>query len=116
MTGGQMAPTTMIGQKTATTVTGRDPVFHGHPLKISTLLAQLPGVKYIERVGLFAPAEVVKAKKAIRQAFENQINGVGFSLVEVLSACPTYWGKTPQQSMAWIKDEMTKEYPLGRLK
>ncbi len=116
MTGGQMAPTTLLGQKTATTVAGRDPVFHGHPLKISQLLAQLPGVVYIERTALFSPAEVMKTKKAIRQAFDNQLAGAGFSLVEILSPCPTYWGKSPRQSMDWTRDVMAKEYPLGRLK
>lgn len=116
MTGGQMAPTTLLGQKTATTVAGRDPVSHGYPLKISQLLAQLPGVVYIERTALYSPAEVMKTKKAIKQAFENQIAGAGFSLVEILSPCPTYLGKTPRQAMDWTRDVMAKEYPLGRLK
>ncbi|MBU1998481.1 MAG: thiamine pyrophosphate-dependent enzyme [Candidatus Omnitrophota bacterium] len=116
MTGGQMAPTTMLGQKTATTVKGRDPTLHGYPLKISELLASLPSVKYIERVSLHNPQEVNKAKKAIKQAFQNQIEGVGFSLVEVLSSCPTYWDMPPVKALDWMKEVMTKEFPLGRIK
>jgi len=116
MTGGQMAPTTLVGQKTATTIAGRDIKTHGHPLKISEMLAHLAGVKYIERTSLSSPQEILKTKKAIKQAFQNQIDGVGFSLVEVLSPCPTYWGLSPKQSLEWIRDVMTKEFPLGRIK
>ncbi len=116
MTGGQMAPTTLVGQKTATTVCGRDAKDYGYPLKISELLAQLPATKYIERVGVHAPEQVVRTKKAIKQAFLNQINGLGFSLVEVLSPCPTYWQKSSKESFDWIRDVMTKEFPLGRIK
>ncbi len=116
MTGGQMAPTTLIGQKTATTQRGRDPALHGRPLKISELLALLPAVTYVERVSLHAPAEVVKARRAITQAFQNQLDTKGFSLVEVLSPCPTYWGVSPAQAMEWIREVMLKEYPVGRIK
>jgi 2-oxoglutarate ferredoxin oxidoreductase subunit beta len=116
MTGGQMAPTTLAGQKTATTPLGRDVKNQGYPLKISELLAQLPGVKYVERVSVFNPAEVAKAKKAMLTAFQNQIEGTGFSLVEILAPCPTYWGMSPRAAMEWIKDTMTKEFPLGRIK
>jgi 2-oxoglutarate ferredoxin oxidoreductase subunit beta len=116
MTGGQMAPTTLPGQKTATTPLGRDVKAQGYPLKISELLAQLPGVCYVERVSLHSPAEVIKAKKAMKQAFVNQINNAGFSLVELLSPCPTYWGLSPLKSMDWIRDVMSKEFPLGRIK
>jgi 2-oxoglutarate ferredoxin oxidoreductase subunit beta len=116
MTGGQMAPTTLPGQKTATTPLGRDVLNQGYPLKISELVAQLPGVKYVERVSLINPPEVLKAKKAILTAFQNQIQGIGFSLVEILSPCPTYWGLSPKASMEWIKDTMTKEFPLGKIK
>jgi 2-oxoglutarate ferredoxin oxidoreductase subunit beta len=116
MTGGQMAPTTLKGQKTATTPYGRIEKDHGHPLKISEILAILPSVKYVERVSLDSPQEIIKAKKAVVRAFQNQIEGVGFSLVEMLSACPTYWGKTPRQAVSWIKDVMAKEFPLGRIK
>jgi 2-oxoglutarate/2-oxoacid ferredoxin oxidoreductase subunit beta len=116
MTGGQMAPTTLAGQKTATTPLGRDVSSQGYPLKISELLAQLPAVKYVERVSLISPPEVMKAKKAVLTAFRNQIDKIGFSLVEILSPCPTYWGKSPQASMEWIKETMSKEFPLGRIK
>jgi 2-oxoglutarate ferredoxin oxidoreductase subunit beta len=116
MTGGQMAPTTLLGQKTATSIEGREKKLHGYPLKISEMLALLPGVCYVERVSLQNPQEVLKAKRAIKLAFENQINNLGFSLVEMLSACPTYWGKTPKESLDWIKDVMQKEFPLGRIK
>ncbi len=116
MTGGQMAPTTLLGQKTSTTLDGRDCKKHGYPLKISEMLALLPGVYYIERVSLHSPQEVLKTKRAIRQAFENQINNSGFSLVEILSPCPTYWGLNPKESLDWIRDYMQKEFPLGRIK
>lgn len=116
MTGGQMAPTTLLGQKTATTPKGRSIQSEGFPLKISELLAQLPAVKYVERTAMDSPQGVLKTKKAIKQAFLNQIEGVGFSLVEILSACPTYWGMTSEASLAWIKDNLTKEFPLGRIK
>jgi 2-oxoglutarate ferredoxin oxidoreductase subunit beta len=116
MTGGQMAPTTLLNQKTSTTIKGRDAGLHGYPLKISEMLALLPGVKYIERTSLHSPQEIIKTKKAIKQAFSNQIEGVGFSLVEILSPCPTYWGMAPKASLDWIRDTMSKEFPLGRIK
>jgi 2-oxoglutarate ferredoxin oxidoreductase subunit beta len=116
MTGGQMAPTTLVGQRTATTPLGRNPELEGYPLKISEMLAQLKGVQYIERVSLHSPQEIIKTKRAIKQAFENQINGVGFSLVEVLSGCPTYWGMSARQSLDWIQNVLAKEFPLGRIK
>lgn len=116
MTGGQMAPTTLLGQKTATTPEGRTAELQGYPLKISEILALLPGVKYIERSSLHSPQEIIKAKAAVKQAFLNQINNIGFSLVELLSPCPTYWGMPPKQAMDWIKDVMAKEFPLGRIK
>jgi 2-oxoglutarate ferredoxin oxidoreductase subunit beta len=116
MTGGQLAPTTLLGQKTTTSIEGREKKLHGYPLKISEMLALLPGVCYIERVSLESPAEALKAKRAIKQAFENQINNLGFSLVEILSPCPTYWGLSPKESMHWIRDVMRKEFPLGRIK
>jgi len=116
MTGGQMAPTTLLGQKTATTPKGRESRLHGWPLKISEMLALLSGVKYVERTSLYSPQEVLKTKKAIKQAFKNQIDGIGFSLVEVLSPCPTYWDMPPREALDWIKEEMVKEFPLGRIK
>ncbi|MDD5660784.1 MAG: thiamine pyrophosphate-dependent enzyme [Candidatus Omnitrophica bacterium] len=116
MTGGQMAPTTLLGQKTSTSLEGRVKEKHGYPLKISEMLAILPGVYYIERVSLDSASEVLKAKRAIRQAFNNQINNLGFSLVEVLSPCPTYFGKTPKEALEWVKLVMQKEFPLGKIK
>jgi len=116
MTGGQMAPTTLLGQKTATTPLGRDHQEQGHPLHISKMLALLPGVKYINRTSLHSVLEIIKTKRAIKEAFQNQINRVGFSMVEILSPCPTYWGLSPKESLDWIKDCMVKEFPLGRIK
>ena len=115
MTGGQMAPTTLLGQKTSTTPQGRE-VQQGYPLKVSELLAQLPGVKYVERVSLQSPADILKTKNALRQAFKNQMDNLGFSLVEILSPCPTYWGMSPKKALDWIQDVMVKEFPLGRMK
>ena len=116
MTGGQMAPTTLLGQKTATTPFGREVRLHGYPLKISEMLALLPAVKYIERVSLHSPQEVIKTKQAIKVAFQNQIDNIGFSLVEILSPCPTYWDMPPKKALDWIKEVMMKEFPLGRIK
>ncbi|MDD4879344.1 MAG: thiamine pyrophosphate-dependent enzyme [Candidatus Omnitrophica bacterium] len=116
MTNGQMAPTTMIGQRTSTTPLGRDITRDGYPLKITELLAQLPGSRYVERVSVDTPANVIKAKAAIKKAFRNQIDKKGFSLVEVLSPCPTYWGLSPKDACMRISGEMTKEYPLGVIK
>lgn len=116
MTGGQMAPTSILGQKTSTTPFGRDTRLHGYPLKISEMLATLEGVKYIERVSLASPADIINAKRAIRLAFSNQINNIGFSLVEVLSSCPTYWGVSSEEANIRIKNIISKEFPLGRIK
>ncbi len=115
MTGGQMAPTTLLGQKTSTTPQGRE-VQQGYPLKVSELLAQLPGVKYVERTSLQSPADILKTKNALRQAFKNQMDNLGFSFVEILSPCPTYWSLSPQEALDWIKNVLSKEFPLGRLK
>lgn len=116
MTGGQLAPTTLLGQKTATTLNGRQIIPHGNPLKISEMLALLPGAKSIERVSLSSVREIIKAKDAIKQAFINQMEGVGFSLVEVLSPCPTYWGVSPQEALLWMHEVMEKEFTLGKIK
>ncbi|MFH0935844.1 MAG: thiamine pyrophosphate-dependent enzyme [Candidatus Omnitrophota bacterium] len=116
MTGGQMAPTTLLGQKTATTPLGRKSATEGWPLKISEMLALLPGVKFIERTSLHSAQEVIKTKRAIKEAFQNQIDKIGFSLVEVLSPCPTYLGLSPAESLEWIHKTMIKEFPLGRIK
>lgn len=117
MTGGQMAPTTMLDQVTATTPKGRIAAEQGYPLQVSELLATLPGTIYIERCALSNVANVRKTKKAIKHAFELQLEGAaGLSLVEVLSPCPTYWRMSPAKAMEWIESNMTKVFPLGRLK
>lgn len=116
MTGGQMAPTTLTGQKTKTTPRGRDILNDGYPLKISEMLKVLPGVKYIERTSIHSSAYINKTKKAIKKAFQNQIENQGFSMVEVLSSCPTYWKLSPKEAMEWIEKVMTKFYPLGVIK
>jgi 2-oxoglutarate ferredoxin oxidoreductase subunit beta len=117
MTGGQMAPTTMLNQVTATTPKGRTIAGEGYPLQVSELLAVLPGTIYIERCALSGPAGVRNTKKAFRHAFDLQLQGAeGLSLVEVLSPCPTYWRMSPADAMKWIDEKMTKVFPLGRLK
>ena len=116
MTGGQMAPTTLVGQKTATTPEGRQTQFHGFPLKISEMLATLPAVHSVERVALDSPQGVIKTKQAVKQAFKNQVDNLGFSLVEILSPCPTYWNMSAQESLDWITKVMAKEFPLGKIK
>ncbi|MCK4913228.1 MAG: 2-oxoglutarate oxidoreductase [Planctomycetes bacterium] len=117
MTGGQMAPTTVLGQVTATSPQGRQAIGQGYPLQMSELLAILPGTVYVERCALSGVAQIKKAKKAIKHAFELQIGGAnGLSLVELLSPCPTYWRMTPVEAMQWIEKEMTKVFPLGCLK
>ena len=117
MTGGQMAPTTMLDQVTATTPKGRTAAEQGYPLQVSELLATLPGTIYIERCALNNVAGVRKTKKAIKHAFELQLEGAeGMSLVEVLSPCPTYWRMSPAKAMEWIETNMMKVFPLGRLK
>ena len=116
MTGGQMAPTTLPGQKTTTTPVGRDIRSAGSPVRVSEMLAVLDGPAFIERVSLDSPKNVLAAKKAIRKAFQNQIEGAGFSLVEALSMCPTDWGMTPLQAVSWVRDHMMKYYPLGVFK
>ncbi|QQS48976.1 MAG: 2-oxoacid:acceptor oxidoreductase family protein [Acidobacteriota bacterium] len=116
MTGGQMAPTTLLGQKTITSPFGRSREREGFPLRVSEMLATLEGPTYIERVGLFDNKSRMKARKAIRKALRNQVEGRGFSLVEILSPCPTGWGLTPVESCEWINEEMIKVFPLGVLK
>lgn len=113
MTGGQMAPTSIIGQKTATSPFGRDINIQGSPIHISEMLSTLDGAAYIERVSTHDVANIAKAKKAIRKAFETQKQGLGFSLVEVLSTCPTNWGLDPVESLQWVKNKMVPVYPLG---
>jgi 2-oxoglutarate/2-oxoacid ferredoxin oxidoreductase subunit beta len=116
MTGGQMAPTTMVGQRTTTSPLGRDPSHAGYPIRMSELLATIPGAAFIERVSVHSPAHIRKAKKAIKTAFEVQIEKRGFALVEVLSTCPTNWGMTPVESLDWVKETMVPYYPLGNFR
>jgi 2-oxoglutarate ferredoxin oxidoreductase subunit beta len=113
MTGGQMAPTTLIGQETTTTPYGRKPEINGYPIRVSEMLATLEGTAYIERVAVYDVKHVMQAKKAIKNAFLAQIQKKGFAMVEVLSSCPTNWGMTPIEALNWIKDYMEPYYPLG---
>ena len=117
MTGGQMAPTTLIGQTTSTSQQGRDPDKQGYPLRVSELLATIPGAVYIERTSLHSVAQVKNTKRAIKHAFQLQMsNQTGLSLVEVLSPCPSAWKLSAVQALKWLEDNMTKEFPPGRLK
>ena len=113
MTGGQMAPTSLPGQVTQTSPYGRDVTQCGYPVKVCELLSQLDGAEYLERVAVNNVKNVKNAKKAIKKAFQNQIDGKGFSLVEVISSCPTNWGLTPQNALKWIEEKMIPYYPLG---
>ncbi len=113
MTGGQMAPTTLVGQKATTAPSGRDPKHWGYPIRMAELLSTLDGTAYAERVTVTDIPNITKAKKAIKKAFELQLAGAGFTFVEVLSTCPTNWGKTPVDAIAWLKDNMIPYYPLG---
>jgi len=113
MTGGQMAPTTLLGQKTTTSPAGRDAKVQGYPIRVCELLATLDGPAYLARVAVSKPARVVKAKKAIKRAFHAQLDMEGFSMVEVLSACPTNWGLSPVEALQWLEENMIPYYPLG---
>lgn len=113
MTGGQMAPTSLPNQVTQTSPYGRDVATAGNPIRVSELLATLDGPAYIERVSVDSPKNVRKAKKAIKRAFQNQVDGVGYSFVEVISTCPTNWGMTPQAAFEWMRENMLPYYPLG---
>ncbi|MGB2578230.1 2-oxoglutarate ferredoxin oxidoreductase subunit beta [Elusimicrobium simillimum] len=116
MTGGQMAPTTLVGQVATTAPKGRDPLLQGYPINICEMFSQIKGAKYLERVAVDVPANVIKAKKAIKKAFENQVNNVGFSLIEVLSQCPTNWGTDAIKSLEFVQKDMMTQYPLGVFK
>ena len=116
MTGGQMAPTTLLNQKTTTSPYGRDAIIEGYPVKMSEILALVKGTVYIERTAVNSPANIRKTKKAIRKAFQTQIDDLGFSLVEILSPCPTNWRMSPLEAWQWIDKEMVKEFPLGVIK
>ncbi len=113
MTGGQMAPTTMPGQITQTSPYGRDVATAGYPIRVCEMLSTLDGVTYAERVAVNSVPNIRKAKKAIKKAFQNQIEGGGFSLVEILAHCPTNWGLEPVESLNWLTEKMLPFYPLG---
>lgn len=113
MTGGQMAPTTLPGQITQTTPYGRDVKTAGYPIKVCEMLATLDGVAYAERVAVNTPQNVLKAKKAIKKALQVQNENKGFSIIEVLSTCPTNWGLSPVEALGWLNDNMIPYYPLG---
>ncbi len=116
MTGGQMAPTTLLGQVTTSSPFGRNPAQQGHPLHITEMLATLPGVAYAARRSMHSVAEIRRTKKAIHRAFQAQLQGLGLGLVEVLSSCPTNWRLSPSQALEFIRDEMAPIYPLGEFK
>lgn len=116
MTGGQMAPTTLPGQKTTSSPNGRDVESQGYPIRTAELLAQLDGASYVVRRSLDDPKNIRLAKKAIRTAFEVQQRGLGFSMVEMLSICPTNWGMAPVSSIKWLEEKMIPYYPLGDYK
>ena len=116
MTGGQMAPTTLPGQKTKTTPFGRKPSTDGYPLRVCEMLSTLEGTTYIERVAVDTPSRIRKAARAIRKAFRVQLENRGFSLVEVLASCPTNWGMSPVEANRWIAERMQEIFPLGVFK
>ena len=116
MTGGQMEPTTLIGQKATTAQNGRNPEVNGFPIRVSEMLATLTGAVFVERVSVDTPANVRKAKKAIKKAFQVQQAGLGFGIVEVLSSCPTNWGLAPKDALQWLRDNMMAYYELGNKK
>ncbi len=113
MTGGQMAPTTMVGQKATTAPLGRDKDHYGSPIRMSEIISTLEGAAYVTRVSVHDLGNLNKAKKAIKKAFQMQMEGKGFTFVEVLACCPTNWGKTPAASIEWLKENMIPYFPLG---
>ena len=113
MTGGQMAPTTLPGQVTQTSPYGRDTATQGHPIRVSEMLSTTSGAAYIERVTIDTVPHINQAKKAIKKAFQTQLEGKGFSLIEVVSTCPTNWGLSPVEAMNWLRENMLPYYPLG---
>lgn len=116
MTGGQMAPTTLLGQKATTAVDGRRVESAGSPLRVSELIATIDGAVYVERVALNSPANIRKAKRAIKRAFQIQEEKLGFAFVEMLSTCPINWGLPPNDALEWLKDNMIPYYPLKQFK
>ena len=116
MTGGQMAPTTLLGQQTTTSPYGRNLNTDGYPIRMAEMMATLEGTAYVARMSIDTPANILKARKSVFKAFEMQIKDVGFAFVELLTICPTNWGMTPQESIRRIKEELIPYYPLGVLK
>jgi len=116
MTGGQMAPTTLLEQTTTTSPYGRDANLEGYPIKLSEMLGLVKGAVYIERTAVNSPANIKKTKKAIKKAFQTQIDNMGYSLVEILSPCPTNWKMSTVESWKWVDEVMAKEFPLGVIK
>jgi 2-oxoglutarate ferredoxin oxidoreductase subunit beta len=116
MTGGQMAPTTLVGQVTTTSPGGRDPRHCGHPIRIAEMLATLEGAAYVARVSLHDPAHVARARRAVLKAFRTQLEDRGFALVEMLSSCPTNWGMSPREALRWVKEKLIPQYPLGEFR
>ncbi|SES62536.1 thiamine pyrophosphate-dependent enzyme [Anaerobranca gottschalkii] len=116
MTGGQMAPTTLVNQVTATSPFGRDENHAGYPIKMSEMLATIQGAVFVERVSVHNVPNIMKAKRAIKRAFQVQMEGKGFGIVEVLSTCPTNWGISPVEALKWLEEHMIPYYPLGNLR
>jgi 2-oxoglutarate ferredoxin oxidoreductase subunit beta len=115
MTGGQMAPTTLLGQRTTSSPQGRESGLFGFPIPITEMLALLPGVTFAARTSIADPSNIGKTKSALKQAFQDQLAGGGFSIVEVLSTCPVGWGMTPQEAMDHVANDVVSTYPLGVL-
>jgi len=116
MTGGQMAPTTLLGQKTTTSPYGRDFTYDGYPIRMAEMMATLEGSAFVARVAVNNPANLMKAKKAVRKAFQMQIEEMGFSFVEILMSCPTNWGLSSLEANRRVEEEMIPYFPLGILK
>lgn len=116
MTGGQMAPTSLIGQRTTTSQQGRSKELHGEPMRVSEMLSTLSGLVYAERVCVTSVPNIIKTKKAIKKAFTKQLNNEGFTFVEILCACPTNWGMTTLDANKWVETDMSAYYPLGVIK
>ena len=116
MTGGQMAPTTLLGQASTTSPPGRNAILDGHPIRMSEILANLEGTAYIERVAVNTAQNILRAKKAVKKAFQYQIDGAGFNMIEVLSQCPTNWKMTTVDACRWVDEVMSKTFPIGVIK
>jgi 2-oxoglutarate/2-oxoacid ferredoxin oxidoreductase subunit beta len=116
MTGGQMAPTTLLGQVSTTSPPGRNALLDGHPIRMSEILANLEGTTYIERVAVNSAQNILRAKKAVKKAFQYQMDGAGFNMIEVLSQCPTNWKMNTVEACRWVDEVMSKTFPIGVIK